>query len=262
LSLWTLEAGLNRHFDKQPTEEHDIFEENDITFSAPITFINGDPFVVPDDLISVYNQFKSNITQLAAGQKSVKVIDITAEMDPATGYITYKGSVVLYIGTVKPNCSPYTVESGRWSTPWYPCVITSSPDAPTLVMKHLNIYFNCVGYDPGCGRNNWYWTSVTTPPTFSGKSYPLYPNPTPLYYEVNPGYPGYQNCNTLPAAQLNAKVNGCKNIAAANVPGTGYLASNFAITTARNIVPSNFQESWWDLKITYAKATCNQIDNQ
>lgn len=262
-SIWILEAALNYHFDKSP-EDHDVYIDS-VEFSAPLTFLNGVPSVSAADFFTVYNQFKADITQKSTGPQKVKIIDITATIKKSQ--IIYKGTVVLYIGTVKSNCAPFTTETAAWSQSFmgigYSCPPTTLPDGPTLVANKLN---NCPAYDPGCiggGPHGWYWINVSYSPWFDGYNSnnfsTWFPSATGrLFYTWKNS--ALVACNgisvVLSAGFLNQYVSGCKTLAASTLP-VGFFVANYYVGAYWNpINAGTWQEGGWRMQATYAMPVC------
>lgn len=258
-SLWVLEAALNYHFDKTPKGDHEVFLDT-VQFSAFLTTLeNGAVWVSPADLKKVYDQFKLSITQLSAGPKKVKIIDIKAAI--SEGQIHYKGAVILYIGTTKSNCEPFTTEKAAWSKPFmgpgFCCPATTLPDGPTLVAKKLN---GCPLYNLDCVAQSWInvnsvwfdgWNN-NTPSTW-------FPNSGNLFYYWKNGSLTVCNgiCISLTAGHLNNYVSGCKALAATTPLTPGFVTANYyigAYSQKHNNVSS--YDGGWQMQVTYGKPVC------
>jgi len=248
-SLWVLEAALNYHFDKDP-KDHDVYEDS-VAFSAPLTFENGAVWVSPSDFINVYNQFKSAITQKSAGLKKVKLIDIRATIDFPNGQINYKGEIVFALPT-PANCQPFPNSSfpkiASWSSTWGVGCISPAAYGDIMCENKLN---NCNIF--GC--QNLFYTNITTYMTnningaFSSSLFFISPHSNIL-------------CENLGGSSLNQYVNGCKNIALANLPVTpGVIMVNYNIT--ENWAQLNFSTTklWWNVTVKYAKPNCGNPNN-
>jgi hypothetical protein len=269
-SVWVLEAALNYHFDRDP-KDHEVSVDS-VEFSAPLTLMNGAVWVSPSDLKNVYNQFKSSIAQLAAGPKKIKIIDITATIE--NGQINYKGSVVLYIGTAVPNCSPFPVGTlGKFSSGLYSgygCSGSSAPDGPAMVTKKLN---NCYRFPLSCG-NSYYWVNVSThlfykaacsgPTTQPSHFLPysatnLCGSGLLFFHSTTPS--GYA-CSTFSESTLNAQITACNAVAVSNVPSTpaGLKVSNQTVSAWTESFTNSSTDWGWCNVVTYGYPVCNPVN--
>ncbi len=233
-SIWALETSLNYHFDKSPGD-HDFYMDSAF-FDAPITTLDGVNYIItPADLNIVYDQFKASITQKTAGQQRVKIIDITAYIDPALSKIFYKGDIVIAVKSPPPSCSPFATSAG-----WSGWICTSAPFGDILCENRLN---NCAIFD--C-PNLFYQNVALYQPNYTVIS-------TPLFKVTN--YPGL--CPTASSSALNSTYSQCQSIAAANRPTVNHIATNYDILPNQQPGSVIFTyNSWYGLKIIYGQPFC------
>lgn len=239
-SIWALEAALNYHFDKDP-QSHDIYIDS-LTFSTPVNTIDGINYIVTaTDLNNAYNQFKAGITQKSAGPQKVKVVDITAFIDPAQNRIIYNASIIFAVKTLPTNCLPFT-NGAAWSAG---CVL---PDGSAQDENRLN---NCERFE--CP--NLFYSNITN--TIIGNINGTYASS--LYYLAT----SFTSCESITATNLNNYYNGSKNLAVANLPSSpNVIPINYDIQPGIIFTgPGPFQsKKFWNLSITYAKTNCNSAD--
>jgi hypothetical protein len=278
-SLWVLEAALNYHFDQNPGD-HTVSTET-VSYSAPLTLINGAAWVSPSNLINVYNQFKSSITQMSAGPQKVKIIDITARI--ANGQIHYTGSIVLFasMGGVQFTCAPYPPGyMATFSTYWYSgfgCTPYPAPvpDGTAAVTSKLN---NCYRFVPGCS-NDYYWVSVnstlfyraacsgptTMPSDFLPSAYfssAVNLCTSGMLYNHSNTLSGTYACSIFAASTINSQILILYAVAAGNAPSIpGIRVANQKLKAWINPFINSSADSGWGNIVTYGFPVCNMNFN-
>ncbi len=254
-AVWIVEAALNFNFDREKNRGVTSDTKVDsVVMTNPVT-LSTEGKLSPGEVADVYNFFKNYCIGINTNSphRRIRIIDVIASTSN-DGRVAYFSSFVAIankpVSPLPGHCNPYTNQTAMWSYLFtQSCNPLTTNDGPTLVMNRLHCQ---ILNSQACYGGYLYYTNVTT--AFFNNSSNTYPSA--LYHLSSAPL---CNMTTLTGTQLNGYVQGCQNIAIANLPpGPNIIAGNYYIQPA---VFAPFSLNWWNLSITYGKPHCDQSHN-